>query len=284
MALPPELVDRIIDYLHSDKPALAACALVCRTWVPASRFYFWETLHITPDTISTLLKLLNSPTCTITEQVCTVEILTGDSWEFVVESNQRENLNRLASATSLLLRGSDLGDTSGEAFRDLCRSFTGVRKLDLRSWVPESPNDVCELIMSFPALERLDMKMDWSIEAHELDGLRTFTFPPHLRILDLCVQYRGVSMFSWLISNARFPSLSEVKLKYITPWDFDAAQSLLYVLGPSLEKFDIKFTFDGGKSAIILLCDPLNSRIIAKGCKNITVLISQEIPTSGLLA
>ncbi|EMD31026.1 hypothetical protein CERSUDRAFT_100751 [Gelatoporia subvermispora B] len=43
--LPPELTDRMIDFLHDDIPTLKTCALVCRAWVPASRMYTFETVY-----------------------------------------------------------------------------------------------------------------------------------------------------------------------------------------------------------------------------------------------
>jgi hypothetical protein len=41
--LPPELIDQIIDYLYWRPEDLRACALVCKAWLPSSRFHlFYE--------------------------------------------------------------------------------------------------------------------------------------------------------------------------------------------------------------------------------------------------
>ncbi|KAK0200827.1 hypothetical protein DFS33DRAFT_1236416, partial [Desarmillaria ectypa] len=40
--LPPELCNRFIDFLHRDHKALKVCSLVCRAWIPASRFHHFE--------------------------------------------------------------------------------------------------------------------------------------------------------------------------------------------------------------------------------------------------
>ncbi|EMD35034.1 hypothetical protein CERSUDRAFT_125022 [Gelatoporia subvermispora B] len=37
--LPPELTDRVIDFLHDDAAVLKACSLVCRSWLPSCRFH-----------------------------------------------------------------------------------------------------------------------------------------------------------------------------------------------------------------------------------------------------
>ncbi|TCD65525.1 hypothetical protein EIP91_002533 [Steccherinum ochraceum] len=44
---PPELVDRIIDNLHSDKKSLKACSMVARQWLNASQYHLFErtTVH-----------------------------------------------------------------------------------------------------------------------------------------------------------------------------------------------------------------------------------------------
>ncbi|OCH95094.1 hypothetical protein OBBRIDRAFT_788559 [Obba rivulosa] len=44
--LPPEVTDRIIDYLWADRASLRSCALTCRAWLPASRYHLFHTLRI----------------------------------------------------------------------------------------------------------------------------------------------------------------------------------------------------------------------------------------------
>ncbi len=43
-ALPAELTDVIIDHLHADRDALAACALVCRAWRDAAQHHLLATI------------------------------------------------------------------------------------------------------------------------------------------------------------------------------------------------------------------------------------------------
>jgi len=47
--LPSELTDTIIDYLYDDKEALAACSLVCRSWVPGSRYHLFCSITVVAD-------------------------------------------------------------------------------------------------------------------------------------------------------------------------------------------------------------------------------------------
>jgi hypothetical protein len=54
---PAELTDRIIDFLHSDKRALAACSLVCKSWIPASRCHLFREFTLTSANAQAFLEL-----------------------------------------------------------------------------------------------------------------------------------------------------------------------------------------------------------------------------------
>jgi hypothetical protein len=61
--LPTELVDAIIDELHDDEAALATCALVCKSWVPASRRHLFFRVSINKHNLSDMSHLLSSTLC-----------------------------------------------------------------------------------------------------------------------------------------------------------------------------------------------------------------------------
>jgi hypothetical protein len=56
--LPPEITDRIIDFLHDDRKALYACSLVCREWVPSSHTHLFWTINLSRNCQTALLRLL----------------------------------------------------------------------------------------------------------------------------------------------------------------------------------------------------------------------------------
>ena len=47
-ALPTEIFERIIDFLHSDKNALVSCSLVCTAWYPTTRYHLLTLLPLVP--------------------------------------------------------------------------------------------------------------------------------------------------------------------------------------------------------------------------------------------
>src|ERR1700733_11439966 len=68
--LPPELIDRIIDFLHDDKRRLSVCSFCCRNWVPTSRLHYIESMDIYPVAVDRLVDLFQSPSCTISTVTC----------------------------------------------------------------------------------------------------------------------------------------------------------------------------------------------------------------------
>lgn len=61
--IPSEISDIVIDYLHSDRDALAACALVCKEWLPGSRYHLFYTIWVNEQNFQQFLDTLNTPRC-----------------------------------------------------------------------------------------------------------------------------------------------------------------------------------------------------------------------------
>ena len=45
-AIPQELSDTILDFLHDDVTALCSAGLVCKSWLPASRFHLFSDIQL----------------------------------------------------------------------------------------------------------------------------------------------------------------------------------------------------------------------------------------------
>lgn len=60
MKIPPEIIDRIIDYVHDDPKTLTACSLVARGWVPSTRLHLFAKMNILTVREGTRLKELAS--------------------------------------------------------------------------------------------------------------------------------------------------------------------------------------------------------------------------------
>ncbi|KAJ7763412.1 hypothetical protein B0H16DRAFT_1527805 [Mycena metata] len=70
--LPRELYDLVVDYLHAERATLGSCALVCRAWIPASRFHLFAHISLTEHeghVAARLNELLASPHATFASAV-----------------------------------------------------------------------------------------------------------------------------------------------------------------------------------------------------------------------
>ncbi|ESK89273.1 hypothetical protein Moror_5158 [Moniliophthora roreri MCA 2997] len=95
--LPIELIERIIDVHHDDKPFLKECSLVSRTWVPRTRLHlfsksstmiqtrFYQTSYRSHDNeedkrtpTDVFCEILDNPFCTITPYVRSMRIDAGN--------------------------------------------------------------------------------------------------------------------------------------------------------------------------------------------------------------
>jgi hypothetical protein len=54
----PEIIDIIIDFLHDDKHTLRTCALVSKSWLPASRYHLSHSITVDLHNASTFRRLL----------------------------------------------------------------------------------------------------------------------------------------------------------------------------------------------------------------------------------
>jgi hypothetical protein len=72
--IPTEIIDVIIDFLHSDKRALSVCSLVCRNWLPASQFHLFRIVHVRSSNVHSVINLLASPSSTVIRHVHVLHI------------------------------------------------------------------------------------------------------------------------------------------------------------------------------------------------------------------
>src|ERR1700722_11607390 len=102
-SIPNEIQDRILDFLHDSKPALKACALVCKAWLPTSRYHLTPVIKLNPHTLDYIIKIFKNPNCTI--RSCTE--LFVDNWYIPERADITEALQYLSThlkPSSLRLR------------------------------------------------------------------------------------------------------------------------------------------------------------------------------------
>jgi hypothetical protein len=241
--LPPELIDMIIDLLHTDQAALTTCALVCRSWVPASRlhlFPLFSEFYIHSAT-KKQVRILSSPLCTIASAVQHV----------VVEKTEcRRNLlalfSRLSKTTQLTLRSRrettflQLQDCSPRLEFALAPLSQQLECLVLQGIQFDTLDSVFSLLRSFPRLQRVACSyVSFKILFNERH-LRTLPTDqgfhmPELRVLEMHCSGRLLSRLVERWGNA-IPQLTMLRTDLR---DEFGLSTLMETVGSSLKRLEI---------------------------------------------
>ena len=235
--LPPELTDHIIDFLHSNRQALATCAQVHRSWIPSSRLHLCEVLNLTCRNISTFINLLYSNDSTIEKYAYTLRISSWKPYARLAPFS-----DRFLTLKSLVLSGKQ--PRIMEADDALYLWLSRITSLDIRLFQIVRPNVFFRFIDAFSSLEvlYLDFKTNYKrdfISYHT--QLPSITSLPCLHILHITLWDASYAP-SRLFCNAQFPPLVELELCCITPPDVPDVTHLLYVMQPTLRILKLGFS------------------------------------------
>jgi hypothetical protein len=239
--IPAELTDRIIDFLHSDRQALATCALVCKSWIPSSRFHLFEKLHINHKTTRTFMGLLHSNHSTIEKYAQALWIL---DWKRMVQL--APYLGRFLAFKSLVITGtqSDMKETHA----DLCLWFHGITNLDVMSFRFMNPQCFSRFLDAFPLLELLRINLSGlSLHSPKNDAQSsTISLPLRIRILHISIS----SLMLPFLLNINFPPLVELILCRVTTNDLLDIDHWLRSLPPTLRALGIRFSSNTSKHTV----------------------------------
>jgi hypothetical protein len=176
--IPPEISDELMHLCCVDTSALKNFGLVCKSWLPASRYHLYMTTTIYPRNCLAFFKLLQSPFCTIRPFICHLEI--EDLANTVVQTFS--DPVALEAVRTLRLRNINWGALELGAKEGFWSSFRGVKELGLSRVSFEKFDDFIELINSFPALERMSLR-EIDYEGHRCSSARKVrNFAPHCAI------------------------------------------------------------------------------------------------------
>ncbi|KAK0436766.1 hypothetical protein EV421DRAFT_1830825 [Armillaria borealis] len=220
---PPELFDRFIDFLHHDNEALKACSLVCRAWIPASRFHLFEWLSFdivrpiyarNKGSYEDKVKLLDSSFCTLFKHIREIYIdgLMPDGYRVPIPSWLQplaQHLNRFTGVTVLHLCAMS---TSSIRYIIDAPSFTSrITNLSLDRVICSTFNDLPYMLSYFPRLERLHY------EVHFCD---TSAF-----LCPYCVMKNSADRYAETLAIDDSPSPPPVTLQVISSQDYSLCSS-----------------------------------------------------------
>jgi hypothetical protein len=259
--IPQEIIDQVIDHLYNDRETLRTCALVCRSWVPSSRYHLFGVVVICPmefkqpSRYSSLIGHLDHPLCTFAPSIRVLYIKAstddGDAHLWFLSDDWLDPLipylSKLLSVKTLV--GISIGGWPSNHWHRLLKSTTFVNQithLSLRYSEFVSFEQCMETIHSFPSLETLDCTNNYpsdyfnADENGDVECTLTLPPPPSLRILDTCFHITGNWRLIWQWLHRSQTRLSVIKLVSNVTSNISAAEvstlnQYLRFLGPSLE-------------------------------------------------
>ncbi|KDQ18969.1 hypothetical protein BOTBODRAFT_28452 [Botryobasidium botryosum FD-172 SS1] len=273
-----ELINLIIDHLHSDEPTLQICALVCRDWVAPSRFHLFCHISLFWGRVDQFLLLCDSPFSTIPRaKTHTFSFFTHISQVGAPkepEDQELENsplLNRLLTWRSLdgqktlavvfsQLRTLALYCvgwwTLSASARETLVQLESLRKLDI-GVVFETGDEFFTLLGMFPNLEVLSLHKCYSrrgeATANHGDPILDAAFPPRLHTISITrLDDESATIvdtlalrpcYSLRVFNFGVTRFSSVESACGTA---TAIEKLVASAGPSLEVFSAEITPEEG--------------------------------------
>jgi hypothetical protein len=255
--LPAELTDRAIDYLHSDKGALAACSLVCKTWLPASRYHFFQRIRVTlvNNNVDAFVELLDSPASTFFMYALELQIYPVMPRHDRGERDEPHSARYICNAISHYLSRLKIKslrffyvewDITDEKLEEIIFGhFATIPALNMWDVRFSGPNQFIKFVTSFVSLKELLFRITFG--THDFAHTTPFTLSPLLRNVDFTLREEGLGIHSltWFLSEVQFPPLTSLSLFTIHDEDLDVVQAVFQSLGPSVHRIHLYFQCNG---------------------------------------
>ena len=157
---PPEVIDIILDFLHSDKVTLTACSLTSTAWRPTSQYHLFHEIEFTPPDFQSFLDDADNLKSNIPTLVRRLIIRASGSWTIaamrikLIKPNVSHLTKYLQGLESLILYDIHWNAISTEV-KQLLSCPKNLKTLELRHVGFESVRETIMFICSFPSLENL---------------------------------------------------------------------------------------------------------------------------------
>jgi hypothetical protein len=240
-SIPQELVDIIIDYLHSDQDALCTCALVCKNWIPSSRFHLSvKTGHfnLMPHSYVEFLRLLDAPSCTLVPFLRHLVIQDDRDHSSCFQAREVSQLLRQLPALHSIYVQLRRCDKTWHEAPGLFSGFTKITDVSIGATYFDGVNYFLDFACSFPSLKSLHL-LELGYDDDQVLST-SIPIPGTLRILHM-ETYAYKPALNWLMSSGKMPALDTIRM-IGAAWDeLPCIGDFLGVLGDTLLHLELDF-------------------------------------------
>lgn len=243
--LPPELVDFVLDFLHSEYDVLRTCSLVSKGWLPSCRYHLFYLVVLKSLTLPSFLDLAQSSHCTISPYVHTVAMVGSGWWSIDSFISRIAMLGRTAKTLQLIhIPFSRAGSKALSQFRFLT-------SIELNHTVLQSFEDFALITCASTHLRTIVLNnVKWGSSAfssqHRMSSAITS--------LDLGKCTSALAVLKWLGAAETAPLVHTLSLRHLGREDVRAAGDFIREFGSALTHLTIGFDHR-------LLCGKLDLRL-----------------------
>jgi hypothetical protein len=265
-ALPGEITDALIDYLHSDLRTLGICGRVCSEWLIRSRYHIFSTVQLWPWRVHRFFELAKSQSCTFTHLIHRIEFDDSRAKEKRqdVRPSPRGNdhdgkvLFNEAMAQSHILCFSQvkciqvknvdwttLSPVQQEKLRGRLAKFSKLNRLEFRGVIFHDLREVIRIVASLPSLRQLSAHISFlKYLEFNIASASTTRLPPNVQTIELGTD-DGISVIlSCLNGSKEKPHVSVLKLQNIKCNHLQYISTALERFEPSLQHLSLGFAWE----------------------------------------
>jgi hypothetical protein len=231
--LPRELTDIIIDFLHDDKLALAACSLACRAFRPASQVHLLESIWLCQETHIRQFPFFLDSSPSIAPLIQNIVLVAAEDFENWPTASVR-CIDTLPNFRSLSFARLYFDD---DVLPFVERWGTRITSLSMEDCHFPHWDSFLEFLLMFPSLEQLILEEVYCTGPCDASQSPTAS---DLRTLIIRGGFLAEAL-QWLLSLEHLPPLHTLSLCSIVASELPDVGSLLVKLGPSLRHLELKF-------------------------------------------
>ena len=225
-----EVIDIIIDFLHDDKHELGTCALVCKSWLPASRYHLFRSITIRSHNIGQFVQLMRCRYTTFPSYTVHLDIGVKNRSFFTPRSSHISLILRLLPLCYLGMTHVNLDQNSlGRSLND----FKAITALEFTFVGLSTCGSLLDILVATPLLESVRLFEVYWKGVGDIPASQSFQ---HLSILS--THCEGNSQILGWLSKGSLPVLSRLSIRARS----SPQGEFLRALGSSLEHLVVKIS------------------------------------------
>ncbi|EKM78902.1 hypothetical protein AGABI1DRAFT_107349 [Agaricus bisporus var. burnettii JB137-S8] len=196
--LPVEILEAIMDQLHTDLRMLGICGLVCLEWLIRSRYHIFSAVQLSPWRARHFFELCRTKHCTFVNCVNCIEVDGALATEEICQSDDLElpfhnilsmSSSFLAHIESLRIRNVNwtlLPPSDQDQLRQRLASFSRLRTLEFDNVTFQDLREVVRITSCLPPLSHITVNIEFSkYVEHAISSATALTLPSNLKVLRL---------------------------------------------------------------------------------------------------